>query len=55
MIMYFKAFGDSRTAEHSPFMSKLLLTETPDQSSNPPKLAPVTMVFVLCQGSRGVV
>ena len=37
IIVYFRALEGYVTAEYSPFMPKLPLVETPDQSSNTPK------------------
>ena len=37
----------------SPFMPNLLLIETADQTSNLPNLVPGTIVFALCEDSRG--
>ena len=54
IIAYFRALEGCVTAEYSPFMPKLPLTEALDQSPNPPKKAPVTIVFALCEDARGV-
>ena len=53
-MVYFRAFWGSRIAVYSPFMQKLPLVAAPDHSSNPPKQAPVIMVFVLYEGSKGI-
>jgi hypothetical protein len=41
------------TAASSPFMTKVRLTESPDQPSNLSKMTPNSIVFAPCEGSRG--
>ena len=55
IIIYMKALEDSLTVASHTFMPKSPLTEAPSQPSNLPKMAPGSMGFVLCEGSRDII
>ena len=49
-LKYFRASEGRSNATSCPFIPQLPLTEPPDQPSNLPKMAPGSVMFVLCDG-----
>ena len=54
MINHYRAFEGRNTSASCPFIPKLLLTEPQDNEKYLPKVAPASVGFVHCEGSRGV-